>query len=296
VNGEGGAPSAGIFEPSDSFTVRAMGRNKLLIVAIALMAGLLGAGLGYLRQPTYTATASLQVGQVNPNSPGFLGYTQSAASLATAFSRSVGAAPVLDTVERKLQLSRRLAASRLAAEPIPQAPVFQVVATGPSERAAVRLANVAAGAVVAYESRSNSANPQAKSLLRDYRKTSLALRRAVMRVAEVDAASSGSEELLRAEAAKSAAQVQLEATGKAYTEAVTSQAPRQGLVSFLAGATTGSNDRRSTAELYGFLGLLAGLVLGCAVAVLRERRRFGGPAEPLAGSELKPRPRDAQPA
>jgi capsular polysaccharide biosynthesis protein len=293
-NGEGGPPPVGIFEPSDSFAVRAIGAHKLLVVVVAVLVALLGAGFGYLRQPSYSATASLQVGQVNPNSPGFLGYTQSAASLATAFSRSVGAAPVLDTVERKLKLTRPVAASRLAAEPIPQAPVFQVVATGPSERAAVRLANVAAGAVVAYESKSNSANPQAGSLLRDYRRTSLALRRAVMRVAEVDANSSASsEELLKAEAAKSAAQVQLEATGKAYTEAVTSQAPRQGLVSFLAGATTASSDRRSTAQLYGFIGLLAGLALGCAIAVLRERRRGD---EPPQGSKLKPRPRSAQPA
>ena len=290
----GDTPAAGIFEPPDSFAVRAIGANKLLVVIVAVVVALFGAGFGYLRQPTYTATASLQVGQVNPNSPGFLGYTQSAASLATAFSRSVGAAPVLHTVERKLKLTRPVAASRLTAEPIPQAPVFQVVATGPSERAAVRLANVAAGAVVVYESKSNSANPQARSLLRDYRRTSLALRRAVMRVAEVDASSSASsEELLKAEAAKSAAQVQLEATGKAYTEAVTSQAPRKGLVSFLAGATTASSDRRSTAQLYGFIGLLAGLALGCGIAVLRERRRGD---EPPRGSELKPRPRSAQPA
>ena len=200
---------------------------------------------------------------------------------------------MLATVERKLQLSRQLAASRLTAEPIPQAPVFQVIATGPNERAAVKLANVAAGAVVVYESRSNSANPQARSLLGDYRRTSLALRRAVMRVAEVDASSAGSEELLRAEAAKSAAQVQLDATGKAYTEAVTSQAPRQGLVSFLAGATTASSNRRSTAQLYGFIGLLAGLALGCGAAVLRERRRLRTPS---GETDLKPRPRSSQPA
>jgi capsular polysaccharide biosynthesis protein len=295
VNGEGSPPSEGIFEPSESFAVRAIGKSKLLVVAVAMIAALLGAGLGFLRQPTYTATASLQVGQVNPNSPGFLGYTQSAASLATAFSRSVGAAPVLATVERKLQLSPQLAVSRLSAEPIPQAPVFQVVATGASERGAVRLANVAAGAVVAYESKSNSANPQARSLLRDYQRTSLALRRAVMRVAEIDGSSADPDELLKAEAEKSAAQVELEATGKAYTEAVTSQAPREGLVSFLAGATTASSDRRSTAQLYGFIGLLAGLALGCGIAVLRERRRLTGSAEPPSGDgELKPRPRGAQ--
>lgn len=293
-NGDEGPLAGGIFEPSDSFAVWAIAVNKLLVLTIALSLGLLGAVAGYLQQPTYTATASLQIGQVNPNSPGFLGYTQSAASLATAFSRSVGAAPVLDTVERKLQLPRTVAASRLAAEPIPQAPVFQVVATGPSERAAVRLANVAAGAVVVYEGKSNSANPQARSLLRDYRRTSLTLRRAVMHVAEVDAdpaADPGG--LLKAEAAKSAAQVQLEATGKAYTEAVTSQAPRQGLVSFLAGATTASNDRTSSMELYGFIGLLAGLALGCAAAVLRERRSAVTESE---SSEPKPRPRDSQPA
>ena len=293
LNGEGSSLSEGIFEPSDSFAVRAIGQNKLLVVAIALLVGLLGAGTGYLREPTYTASASLQVGQVNPNSPGFLGYTNSAASLATAFSRSVGAAPVLATVECKLQLSRELAASRLTAEPIPQAPVFQVIATGPNERAAVKLANVAAGAVVVYESRSNSANPQARWLLGDYRRTSLALRRAVMRVAEVDASSAGSEELLRAEAAKSAAQVQLDATGKAYTEAVTSEAPRQGLVSF----SRRRHYRKQQPPLHR-----------TALRLLRPPRgsgtrlRSGGatraaaPENAVGETDLKPRPRSSQPA
>jgi capsular polysaccharide biosynthesis protein len=290
VNGEADR-AKGIFETPDSFALAAIGWNKGLVVLFAVAFALLGAVLGYLQQPTYTASATLQVGQVNPNSPGFLGYTQSAASLSTAFSRSIGAAPVLATVKRELELGRTAAASRLSAEPIPQAPVFRVIATGPNELAAIRLANVAAGAVVVYESKSNSANPQAKSLLRDYREASLDLRRSVMQVAEAEGESSDE---LQAEAAKSAAQIKLDAIGKAYTGAVTSQAPRQGLVSLLAGATSASSNRRSNVEMYGFIGLLIGLALGCGAAMLRERRLAATAPEPSPG--LQPRPRSSQPA
>ena len=80
--------SQSVFEPPDSFILSAIGLNKLLVALCALVMGLAGVAYGLARQPTYTASASPQVGQVNPNSPGFLGYVQSASSLATAFSRS----------------------------------------------------------------------------------------------------------------------------------------------------------------------------------------------------------------
>lgn len=268
-------PSQGVFEPPSGFVTSAIARNKLIVCGFALALALLGVGLGLLRQPTYEASASLQVGQVNPNSPGFAGYTQSASSLATAFSRSVAAAPVLAAVEDKLKLTRAAATSRLSAEPIPLSPVFRVIATGPTESAAIRLANVASSAVVVYEGKSNSANPEAESLLRDYRDASVAVRRAEVKLAALGQGSVPPEALLGAEAEKSAAQVKREAIGKAYVSAVASQAPRSGLVSLLAGATSATGDRSSKIQLYGFVGLLVGLVVGCAVAVLRERRRSG---------------------
>ncbi len=138
----------------------------------------------------------------------------------------------------------------------------------------MRLANVAAGAVVAYEKQSNSSNPEANALLIDFRQASLALHKAE---AKVEAAGSA-DELLQAEAEKSAAQIKLRAISGAYVANVESQAPRSGLISLLAGATSATSDRHSRIQLYGFLGLLIGIVIGCALAVLRERRRLPEPA------------------
>lgn len=267
-----GPPVDRVFEPPDGFVLGAIANNKRIVALVAVLMALIGVGIGLLRDTTYTASATLQVGQVNPNSPGFLGYVQSASSLATAFSRSIAAAPVLATVERRLALETADLTPRLSAEPIPLAPAFRVIATGPSESDAIRLANTAAGAVLAYENRSNSSNPQARALLSDFHGASLELKQAEAKLAATEAESASSDALARAQAERSTAQVKLKGVSTAYVAAIASQAPSEGLVSLIAGATSASSDRKAKIELYGFLGLLAGLIVGCAAAVLREQR------------------------
>jgi uncharacterized protein involved in exopolysaccharide biosynthesis len=277
TNGNGAANGFGhqlsVVEPPHSFGFEAIAMHKLLVFALAVLGVLIGAGLGYVREPVYTASATLQVGEVNPNSPGFGNYTQSATSLATGFSRAITAEPVLAQVHGKLGLAPRVAAGRLSAEPIPLSPVFRVIATGGSEAGARNLANVTAAAVVKYVSKSNSATPQSKSLLAAYRRAALDARRSGAEQKAVEADGSASRrKLLNAEAASSTAQLRLEAIDRSYIAAVTSQAPKQGLLTVLAGASTAQSDHLSKLELYALLGLLGGLLVGCAAAVWRERR------------------------
>ncbi len=264
----------GVFEPPSGFLLTAIARNKLLILAVAVLCALIGVGIGTARKPTYTATATLQVGQVNPNSPGFLGYVQSASALATAFSRAISAEPVLATVQHKLHVASSAAAARLSAEPLPLAPAFLVIATGKTESAAIQLANVAAGAVIAYESQSNSANPEAESLLHEYHEASFQLQQAEAALAHLNLGKDVPISVrARVEAARNTAAVKLRAIGVAYTAAIASRAPRSGLVSLVASAVSASNNRKSKIELLGFIGLLAGIIIGCAAAALREQRR-----------------------
>lgn len=260
----------GIFERPGGPTVTALLRRKLLIAVCALLLAALGFAYGMLRAPTYESSASLQVGQVNPNSPGFMSYTQSASSLAEVFSRAVYAEPVLKEVEAKLGVPAGVAASRLAAEPIPLSPVFRVIATGPSAAASKNLADAASEAVVGYVGRSNSANPQSTALLHEAEAAAISLRHAE---AAVNHLSPGAKGRFEAEATRNVARLKLEAISKSYVETVATQAPRAGLVSLVAGATTASSDRQSKAQLYGLVGLFAGLLLGCCLAVGLERRR-----------------------
>jgi capsular polysaccharide biosynthesis protein len=264
----------GVFEPPRGFAVSAIARNKWLVCLTAVLFAVLGTAYGVSRPRSYTASATLEVGQVNPNSPGFNGFAQSATSLATAFSRGIYAGPVLETVQRKLGVSPLRASARLSAEPIPTSPAFQVIATGPTEAAAVRLANVSAYALIAYESKSNSTNPEAESLLREYQHASLELRRINASLARRSPSVHGfSSSLASVEAEKSAAEVKLRALSVAYTNAISSRAPSSGLVSLLSAAVSASSDHSSKIERYGLIGLLAGIAVGCMAAILFERRR-----------------------
>jgi hypothetical protein len=280
----------GVFEPPSGVVLAAIARGKWVVCACAVLFAILGTAYGLSRHRTYTTSATLEVGQVNPNSPGFNGFAQSATSLATAFSRGIYADSVLEAVQHKLHVSPLQASTRLSSEPIPTSPAFQVIATGPTELAAVQLANVAANALIAYESKSNSTNPEAESLLHEYQKASLELRRIVANVSQRSRGVHGySSALASAEAEKSAALIKLRALGAAYTNAISSRAPSSGLVTLLAGATGASSDHSSKTEKFGFIGLLAGIVVGCMAAVLFGRRRMsrslakGGKAEAPTG-------------
>jgi uncharacterized protein involved in exopolysaccharide biosynthesis len=274
----------GVFDPPESQALSALGRHKRLIAIFAILGAIAGAALGFVRPAVYEAAATLQVGQVNPNSPGFASYTQSSSSLATAFSRAIAAEPVLAEVNRKLHIAKKQASSRLSSQPIPLSPAFRVIATGPSAAAAKRLANVAAAGVVSYENRSNSANPEAASLLSAYRRASLALSKASAAVAGL-----GGDDLLQAKAEQSAATIRLKAIAAAYVATVGSQPPREGFISLLAGATSAASNRNSMIQLYGVLGLLLGLLAGCGAAVLRDKKRHT-PPDRLPPTGLRPRP------
>jgi hypothetical protein len=228
---------------------------------------------------------------VNPNSPGFYGYVQSAAALAGAFSRAIDAAPVLEVVQHKLHLSPAVATARLSSEPIPVSPAFRVIATGPSPGAAIALANVTAGGITEYESHSNGTGPEAEALLHEYAQASYALQGASQSLSGAQRNRRTSpQELARAAANRTAAEVKLKAIGNSYVSAVASQAPSAGLVSLLAGAAGASSDRRAKIEMLGLIGLLAGLLLGSMVAVARQwpRRRIGNPSGPEAELPVSP--------
>jgi uncharacterized protein involved in exopolysaccharide biosynthesis len=255
----------------------AIGANKPLVLACALLFAVFGVLAGLHRKGTYTSAATLQVGKVNPNSPGFYGFVQSASDLATAFSRAVTAAPVLGAVHAQLGLPAAVAVGRLAAEPIPNSPAFRVIATGPTSRAAVRLANVASAALIAYEAHANTYSPESQRLLSAYRTAELTLAHAKSQVSRAESergeepSAAANLKLEKAQAGQAAATLQAQALASGYQLSAQSATTRD-LISPLAQAVTATSDRRSKIQLLGFVGLLGGLVIGCGLAALRETR------------------------
>jgi uncharacterized protein involved in exopolysaccharide biosynthesis len=259
-----------VFEPLSGPFVGALADHKVLIAFVTLVCTLAGIAVGHSRPIEYESSATIQVGQVNPNSPGFYGYAQSASSLATAFSRSITATEVLRKIDRKLNIPPEKAVTLLAAEPIPQSPAFRVIGTGPTSEDSKRLTNVAAAAVLAYESKVNSSDPQAEKLLNTFRKASIGLSRAEAKVDTL--AQEGSSGVVQAQANLKALEVRRDAISSAYKVTLETQAPREGLVSLISGANTATGNGSSHVQLFGLLGFLVGLLLGSGLALLIDRR------------------------
>ena len=245
-----------------------------MVLSLALLFAAIGIGLGLSRKTTYTASSALQIGKENPNSPGFYGYVESATALAAVYSRALTAEEVLATIHKKLGLTPSEAVQRLSAEPIPSSPVFRIVATGPTQGSAIALANAAAAALVSYESHNNYSSDAAE-LYASYRVASLELARDrahLTKLSNRHALRLENPTLVAAQATVYAAQARSTALQLAYQQAVTAQ-PSGSLVSLLTSAINATNDKKSKVELTGLIGLIGGLVIGCALAALREQRR-----------------------
>lgn len=144
----------------------------VLLPVIAFTAA--GIVYGIRRHPTYTASAKLAVSKLDLTAPGALaGFTDATESLAQTFSRSIDATGVVDPAARVLGVPHEIVQARLSAVPVAQTPVFQVEATGPSEKNAVRLANAGSVALIAYLTKVNSTVPEARHLLAQYRRQAL---------------------------------------------------------------------------------------------------------------------------
>jgi capsular polysaccharide biosynthesis protein len=273
--------------------VSSIGRHKFLIVLLALLLAGAGVAAGVVRKPIYAASSSLQVGKVNPNSPGFSGYLQSVADLAANYSRSITATQVLNRIHARTGLPPAIAASRLSAEPIPNSSVFRIIATGPDSPSSIRLANQAANAVVAYEARYNF-NSDAAAAFGAFQRQAIELAQAQAKVSHLSSVAgarnptstanttsttpsnqngtSPSPALIRAQAAENVAQMRATALAATYQQDIEAQ-PSSNLVSNLGSAVTSTSDRTTKIELFGLIGLIVGLLTGSLLAVLREQYR-----------------------
>jgi capsular polysaccharide biosynthesis protein len=266
--------------PPRPAVIEALLRNWFLVVLPAVALAAAGVALAYSRPPTYTAEARLSVGKANPTSPAFGGFVDAVSGLAAVYSRAINAPGVTNPIANSLHWSSGLVSARLSATPIQDSPIIRVIGKAPSAGAAEVVANAGARQLSSYVTTSNRSNPDAGRLMSEYHTVALQKAKVDSQLADDTKAldhNPGSAARKRAvardTASHNALSVRLQALSGEYIQSQAGQATTQ-VLSPLSTARSASSDRSSQVQTKGGVGLLAGLVIGVALAMWRANRQM----------------------
>lgn len=256
----------------------ALRRRPLLFLAPVVVLAALAVAYGLAREPRYTAEARVTVGQLSVSTQGVPGFVSAASALSSAYARAVDAPAVVRTAARAAHVSRAAARDAVSASPIADTPLFRVEAETSSERESVRLANGAAGGVIAYVRGLNRRGDVRAGIRRRYARIServqrLALARSTARRAFDRSPTTAARRALEdASGQLASAQLEQRALQNVYGGAVQGVSAAN-LLQLLAPATAASSDRGSVLQKAVVTGVLAGLVIGAALCLLADGRR-----------------------
>jgi uncharacterized protein involved in exopolysaccharide biosynthesis len=266
-------------QPSDGL-LAAMRVYWVLIAVCVIVLGAAGAAAGLTAQQTYTAQAQLNVGGGDLTSQSIPGYAVGVQSLASAYSRAISADAIVARTATVVHRSTGDVRGALSASPIPESPLILVEATGPTENAAVALANAGSTQLINYVTARAPQTADADALLRRFRTASAQLAAAQRRLGTVksdiggakDLSSEQASRLQDAQAAVDVAQLQTKTLADQYSSE-SSTGDQKSVVRVLASASVADSDRHSRAEKLALAGVVAGFVLGCALAMALWARR-----------------------
>ena len=249
----------------------AVGRYWWLPVLFAILGTLGGLALSYARDPLYTAEAALTAGRLDVQAQAVPGYQQATQSLADAYSRVVESDRVLVPVARETGRSVGSLADDVTATPVPESSVFRIKVTTTGERDAVEIANAATRRIDAYARRQTSRGPD-RSVLEEFAKARTEASQLSTQVAAARRALAPRSRVERLKRRQSAAELEAQALQQTYVNQTT-QAQGAAAVTILGFARDAESDRTKSLQIGGFGGLIAGLLLGGALAALLGARR-----------------------
>ncbi len=285
---ESDRPPPGVIDPPPSRpTVGDATRRYWPLVLIAvLVLGAFGAYTGHSRRPAYTATASLSVGLLDVTTQSVPGFAVGGEVVASGYSRAVQTDGVIDPVAQRLKMTPAEVRGHVSSTPVPNSPIFTVTATPASAGSAVTLANAVSQSMLAYGRSHSSTDAASARLLARYLGAVRSRNRARNRVAQLRSGSSTSAgtasaattasdsgSLSQARADLEVQQLRMDTLADQY-RARTSTPGNTAVLQPLVNAQGASSDRGSKTQLYGALGVLAGLCVGTALAVLLAGWRF----------------------
>ena len=254
-----------------------MRRHRFLTILPVVVLVAIAIGVGFVRSPRYTAETRLIVGRLNIGNPGLAGFVTATQSLASAYSRAVTAADVVDPVARRLHMTPGQVSSQITSTPIQNSPVFKVIATAKSKSLAIALANDASEALTSYVSMLSQHNPDSTRLLGEYGQVSQLFNRAQTRLQVAtqlyrrSPTKANAARLDSASTARASAQLQLQTVASSYQASAAGQGSAS-LVETMNTATSASGDRGSIIQLLAFVAAVVGLMLGAALASARANR------------------------
>lgn len=275
-------------EPSALGPLRPVADRWLLVLFVVLLfvGGAVYAGLN--RSLTYRAETEINVGRTDVRVQALPGYVAGAATLANAYSRVVMSDEIVDRVAPELGVPKGEVSANLSAAPVPENPILRIIGKGATPDEAVRLTTVAANQLERYVARTDAATKSADTMLAEFRKQSRRaadLRRQLRRLetrdaqaaavgSTVEAPSADEENELRV--AYETAQLRADTLSQMFTDRQVELASTAGIQVISRPALAG-DDRRSVLQRLIAVGLVAGVVVGSALAMLlgpkRRRRR-----------------------
>ncbi|NAZ87600.1 hypothetical protein [Kineococcus indalonis] len=259
-------------------------------VALVLAGGLAGAGVALSLPTTYTGEARVSVGSESLDARIVAGYSLASQQLASDLARYVNDEQARGALRSTLGTAAG-EVTGVSASPVPESSVISVQVRATSAQAAQEAARVVSQGLVDDVNASTSRGPEA--LLGEY--TDLATRVAAQQAAVSEAQSrlgaaagdpepveadvaAARDQLAQAQAQLDVLQVQQDAVGQRYENAVTYTPAASGL-RVVAPAQVVDDDGSSSLQRYGLAGAGLGLVLALVLATWRERRRAAaGPA------------------
>jgi capsular polysaccharide biosynthesis protein len=262
--GDEPAPRYGVLE-----SVRAY--RLLAAIPVFLLVGV-AAAIGILRTPTYTSEARLQV-QLSASTPAALpGAATASAAYAETYARAIEARQVIVQASKKTGIPPDQVISRVSATQVPSTSVLTVSAEGDSERQTIALAEATSTALQDYTQTVKPTSSRSRQFLVDFKAATL---RYQEQVREKQAAEQAFNEqptaanrraVDAATAEAQAAELRRNAIQSAYAN---SNQPFTAPLRMISPADSASSDRVPRLQLLLFLGLVAGLMAGAALATAR---------------------------
>jgi capsular polysaccharide biosynthesis protein len=238
----------------------------VVLVCAAVVAGL-------LRSPTYSAETRLAVGGLDASSPASNSdFAAAASTLAQTYGRSIQGDAVVNAVARQTGSSPEAVRAHISAFTVPSTPLLSVTATASSPGTAIALANLASRALSTAADRAT--RDIASPLLDQYKAAEIGRQRAEQEV-ELLESSGGEEELLGARARLAIAQTRAASAREAFIAGEQRQQSLAVPIQVIERANSASSDRFSVLQLWLFVAIVLGLIVGTALALFRESRFLG---------------------